>query len=256
MLQVASFHPHFRFAGTAAADLGNYTNRAPYPTLHLLRERSVERAVAAVKAGTVVLVLSDRNIARGKLPIHALLAVGALQHRLIQEGLRCDCNLIVETAVARDPHQFACLIGYGASCVYPYLAYASLYEMARNGEIKGKAPEELGTSYRKGINKGLYKIMSKMGISTIASYRGAQLFEIVGLHDEIVNLCFQGTVSRIQGARFAELEAEQTQLALLAWTPRKPRWSTRSVGSSPVALTQRTARCSWRWRRFTSPSIA
>jgi glutamate synthase (NADPH/NADH) large chain len=197
-------------------------NYEPGLGLKAALEALCERAVAAVKAGTVVLVLSDRNIARGKLPIHALLAVGALQHRLIQEGLRCDCNLIVETAVARDPHQFACLIGYGASCVYPYLAYASLYEMARNGEIKGKAPEELGTSYRKGINKGLYKIMSKMGISTIASYRGAQLFEIVGLHDEIVNLCFQGTVSRIQGARFAELEAEQTQLALLAWTPRKP----------------------------------
>ena len=181
-----------------------------------------DQAVAAVRDGSVVLVLSDRNIVRDKLPIHALLATGAVQHRLIREGLRCDCNLIVETATARDPHQFACLIGYGASVVYPYLAYASLYEMVRNGEIKSKAPEELGASYRKGINKGLYKIMSKMGISTISSYRGAQLFEIVGLADPVVDMCFYDTVSRIQGAGFAELQAEQLQLSLAAWTARKP----------------------------------
>src|SRR5579885_1931699 len=194
------------------------------PSLGLKRaiENLCDAAVDAVRAGTVVLVLSDRAIARDKLPIHALLAVGALQHRLIREGLRCDCNLIVETATARDPHHFACLIGYGASCVYPYLAYASLYEMVRTGQIKDKRPEDLAASYRKGINKGLYKIVSKMGISTVSSYRGAQLFEIVGLHDEVVDLCFAGTVSRVEGARFADLEAEAAQLALAAWTPRKP----------------------------------
>jgi len=181
-----------------------------------------DQVVDAVRNGTVVVVLSDRNIERGKLPIHALLATGAVQHRLIREGLRCDCNLVVETATARDPHHVACLVGYGASCVYPYLAYASLYDMARNGDIKGKSPQDLATSYRKGINKGLYKIMSKMGISTIASYRGSQLFEIVGLADEVVESCFYDTVSRIQGAGFKELEAEATQLALQAWTPRKP----------------------------------
>jgi glutamate synthase (NADPH/NADH) large chain len=197
-------------------------NYAPEIGLQKAVENLCDRAVEAVREGSVVLVLSDRAIARESLPIHALLATGAVQHRLIAEGLRCDCNIIVETATARDPHHFACLVGYGASCVYPYLAYASLYEMARNGEIKGKAPEDLAASYRKGINKGLYKIMSKMGIATISSYRGSQLFEIVGLHSEIVKRCFPGTVSRIQGAGFAELHAEQTQLSLLAWTPRKP----------------------------------
>ncbi len=196
-------------------------NYEPQLSLQAAIQRVSDQAVEAVRSGTVVLILSDRNVERGKLPIHALLAVGAVQHRLIREGLRCDCNLIVETATARDPHQFACLVGYGASCVYPYLAYASLYEMVRAGEIRNKAPENLAASYRKGINKGLYKIMSKMGISTIASYRGAQLFEIVGLHDEIVNLCFEGTVSRIQGARFDDLQGEQLQLSLAAWTPRK-----------------------------------
>ena len=180
-----------------------------------------DKAVAAVRGGKVVLVLSDRAIDRERLPIPALMAVGAVQHRLIQEELRCDCNIIVETATARDPHHFACLIGYGASCVYPYLAYASLYEMARSGEIKGKDAGDLALSYRKGINKGLYKIISKMGISTIASYRGAQLFETVGLSNEIADTCFAGTVNRIQGATFADLEAEQIALAREAWIARK-----------------------------------
>ncbi|MDO9453771.1 MAG: glutamate synthase large subunit, partial [Stagnimonas sp.] len=185
-------------------------------------ERVCDEAVAAVKNGKVVLVLSDRNVSRDKLPIHALMAVGAVQHRLIREELRCDCNIIVETATARDPHHFACLIGYGASCVVPYLAYASLYEMARSGEIKNKQPEDLASSFRKGINKGLYKIISKMGISTIASYRGAQLFETVGVSQEVVELCFEGTVNRISGATFADFEAEQIGRAKIAWIGRKP----------------------------------
>ncbi|WP_028007342.1 glutamate synthase large subunit [Solimonas flava] len=181
-----------------------------------------EEAAAAVRAGKVVLVLSDRAIERGKLPMHALLAVGAVNNYLVHEGLRCDCNIVVETATARDSHQFACLIGYGASCIYPYLAYATLYEMVRSGQIKNKPVEALAQSYRKGINKGLYKIISKMGISTISSYRGAQLFEIVGLSDEVVERCFADTVSRIQGARFVDLQSEQQELADIAWSARKP----------------------------------
>ena len=181
-----------------------------------------DKAVAAVRAGTVVLVLSDRQVSRGKLPIHALLATGAVQNRLVREGLRCDANIIVETATSRDSHQFACLVGYGASCVYPYLAYACLYAMRASGEIPPERSEaDLARAYRRGINKGLYKIMSKMGISTIASYRGAQLFEIVGLSDEIVDLCFEGTTSRIQGARFVDLEDDARRLAKLAWNRRK-----------------------------------
>jgi glutamate synthase (NADPH) large chain len=144
-----------------------------------------------------------------------------VQNRLIAEGLRCDCNIVVETATARDPHHFACLIGYGASVIYPYLAYASLYDMRARGEISGKEASALAQAYRKGINKGLYKIISKMGIATISSYRGAQLFETVGLHQEVVDLCFEGTVNRIQGARLADLQAEQESLAAIAWLPRK-----------------------------------
>src|SRR5699024_11177102 len=135
-------------------------------------------------------VLSDRNIEQGKLPIQALLATGAVHHRLIEAGLRCDANLVIETGTARDAHQFACLIGYGATAIYPYLAFESLHDLVRCDQIKGRDIGELCAHYRKGICKGLYKILSKMGISTVTSYRGAQLFEIVGLADDVVARCF------------------------------------------------------------------
>jgi glutamate synthase (NADPH/NADH) large chain len=180
--------------------------------------RSVcDRAEAAVREGKVIIVLSDRDIAKDKLPIPALLATGAVHHRLAQKGLRSDANIVVETATARDPHHFACLIGYGATAVHPYLAFEVLAELRRLGAFKGLSVQQLCSNYRKGINKGLYKIISKMGISTITSYRGAQLFEIVGLHQEVVDLCFRGTVSRIQGANLEDLEDDQALLAEMAY---------------------------------------
>ena len=183
--------------------------------------RIADQAEAAVRAGKLVLLLSDRYLVRGKTPIHALLATGAVHHRLVRTGLRCKCNLLVETGTARDPHHFACLIGYGATAVYPYMAYQTLFELMRSGAVSVSAETraELGRSYRRGIRKGLFKVMSKMGISTIGSYRGSQLFEIVGLHDEVVELCFAGSVSRIQGAGFEDLEADQRALAERAWDP-------------------------------------
>ena len=180
-----------------------------------------ERAVAAVRAGKVIMVLSDRAIQRGQLPAHALLATGAVHHRLVEAGLRCDSNIVVETATARDPHHCAVLVGFGASAVYPYLAYECLHDLARTGEIPMEMEDKLAENYRKGTNKGLLKILSKMGISTITSYRGAQLFEIVGLHEEVVELCFDGCTSRVQGAGFADLQADQATLARVAWNPRR-----------------------------------
>ena len=168
-------------------------------------------AEKAVRGGAVFLLLSDRFPSPGLLPIHALLGVGAVHAHLIGEHLRCDCNLIVETGNARDAHHFACLIGFGATAVYPYLSYQTLYDMNRRGELagrEGEPPHEIGRSYRRGIRKGLLKILSKMGISTIAGYRGAGLFEIVGLDAEVVELCFPGTPSRIGGANFCDIENE------------------------------------------------
>ncbi|WP_369988507.1 glutamate synthase large subunit [Pseudomonas xanthosomatis] len=180
-----------------------------------------DQAEEAVRGGKTQLVLSDRYIAPGKLPVHASLAVGAVHHRLTEQGLRCDSNILVETATARDPHHFAVLLGFGASAVYPYLAYEVLADLIRTGEVLGDL-DEVFKYYRKGISKGLLKILSKMGISTIASYRGAQLFEAIGLAEEVVGLSFKGVSSRIKGARFVDLESDQKLLAAEAWSARKP----------------------------------
>ncbi len=178
------------------------------------------QAEQAVRDGKLLLTLSDRYLDKEKLPVHALLATGAVHHHLVSAGLRCDTNIIVETGVARDSHHIACLIGYGATMVYPYLVYQSLHDIARRGNLDRQ--RQLGRSYRRGIRKGLFKIMSKMGISSISSYRGAQLFEIVGLNDEVVRRCFKGTTSRIQGTNFDDLLDDQTALAQAAWEPREP----------------------------------
>jgi glutamate synthase (NADPH/NADH) large chain len=181
-----------------------------------------DQAEAAVRNGKLVLLLSDRYLVKGKLPIHALLATGAVHRRLVMAGLRCKCNILVETGTAREAHHCACLIGYGATAVYPYLAYQTLFDLMRKGALKMEfdVQMQLGRSYRKGIRKGLFKIMSKMGISTIASYRSAQLFEIVGLGEDVVELCFEGSDSRIGGADFTDLQADQAYLAARAWNPR------------------------------------
>jgi glutamate synthase (NADPH/NADH) large chain len=185
-------------------------------------DRICEQSASAVRDGKTILVLSDRQIERGRLPIHALAATGAVHHRLVSEGLRCDANIVVETGTARDPHHFACLIGYGATAVFPYLAYDCLCDMMSGGEIRQRDTAGTLHNYRKGINKGLYKIMSKMGISAISSYRGAQLFEAVGLHSDVIDLCFKGTTCRIQGTQFQDLDDDQRRLARDAWNVRKP----------------------------------
>ena len=195
-----------------------------YDPAHGLRraiEQVCDAAVSGVRAGKVIIILSDRAIARDKLPIQAALATGAVHHRLIKEGLRCNANIVVETGTARDPHHFSVLIGYGATAVYPYLAYEVLQDLLRTGEIAKGASEKLIVNYRKGINKGLLKIMSKMGISTVASYRGAQLFEAIGLNSDVIDLCFVNTVSRLQGANFEDLQNDQQQLAQRAWNARQ-----------------------------------
>ena len=180
-----------------------------------------EQAEEAVKAGTVLVVLSDKQLEKGKLPIPAAMAVGAVQTRLAETNLRCDANIIVETGTARDPHQFAVLLGFGATAVYPYLAYESLGKIIDDGALN-KDYREAMQNYQNGINKGLYKIMSKMGISTIASYRCSQLFEAVGLHNDVVELCFKGVTTRIQGANFSDFQQDIFNLSRKAWAKRKP----------------------------------
>ena len=180
-----------------------------------------EEAEQAVRDGKVLLILTDKDLKEGELPVNALMATGAVHHHLVKQGLRCDSNIIVETGWARDPHHFAVLFGFGATAVYPYLAYQVLNDLIRTGELL-MDPIDAKNNYRKGINKGLLKILSKMGISTITSYRGAQLFEAIGLADDVVDLCFLGVPSRVQGASFYDFQQDQEQLASVAWKPRKP----------------------------------
>lgn len=183
--------------------------------------RVCDEAEQAVRNGKVLLILSDKDLKQGELPVNSVMATGAVHHHLAARGLRCDSNIIVETGWARDPHHFAVLFGFGATAVYPYLAYQVLNDLIRTGELL-MDPIEAKNNYRKGINKGLLKILSKMGISTIASYRGAQLFEAIGLADDVADLCFKGVACRIQGATFFDLQQDQEQLAVTAWKRRKP----------------------------------
>ncbi|MEE7559524.1 glutamate synthase large subunit, partial [Xanthomonas sp. Kuri4-2] len=183
-------------------------------------ERICREAEQAARDGMVMLLLSDRYPVADRPMAHALLATGAVHHHLCRAGLRCDVNLIIETGTARDPHHMACLLGFGATAVYPYLAYQTLFDLGRRGILqlsKGGEQSQIGRRYRKGVYKGLSKIISKMGICTIASYRGAQLFEIVGLDPDVVALCFPETPSRVGGVGLARLDTEARELTARAW---------------------------------------
>ncbi|AXI84377.1 glutamate synthase large subunit [Xylella taiwanensis] len=183
-------------------------------------ERMCDEAEQAARDGIVMLLLSDRYPVPERPMAHALLATGAVHQHLRRVGLRCDVNLIIETGTARDPHHMACLLGFGATAVYPYLSYQTLFDLGRRGILKlkkGGEQSQIGRSYRKGIYKGLSKIISKMGICTIASYRGAQLFEIVGLDPEVVALCFPDTPARISGVSLMQLHADGCELTARAW---------------------------------------
>ena len=183
-------------------------------------------AESAVREGKLVLLLSRPLSGQGtSCPIHALLATGAVHQHLVAAGLRCNCNMLVETGTARDPHHFACLIGYGATAVYPYMAYQTLFDMMRNGEIKLRAAARAWSSVAataSGIRKGLLKIMSKMGISTIASYRSAQLFEIVGLGDEVVRAVLRRHARAASRARTSTIwRTTSSSWRKRAWNPMR-----------------------------------
>lgn len=195
-------------------------NYQPSEGLEAAIKRICNEAVTTARMGTVLIVLSDRNLSKETLPIPAAMAVGAVQNALLENQLRCDANILVETASARDPHHFAVLLGFGATAVYPYLAYESLAKQVENGSI-GHDLRTTIQNYRYGINKGLYKIMSKMGISTVASYRCSQLFEAVGLNESVVELCFNGVESRISGADFDDIQQDQLNLSRQAWLKRR-----------------------------------
>lgn len=177
--------------------------------------RICAEAEAAVDAGYSVLILSDRTAGPDQYPVPALMACAALHHFLIRQSKRHRADLILDTGEAREVHHFATLIGYGALAIHPYLAYETIAyaPQAESPELHGLPVEQLKRNYIKAIQKGLLKIFAKMGISTVQSYHGSQIFEIVGLDKSVVNQCFNGTVSRLGGLNFAGIEREVTERA-------------------------------------------
>jgi glutamate synthase domain-containing protein 2/glutamate synthase domain-containing protein 1/glutamate synthase domain-containing protein 3 len=165
------------------------------------------RASLAIKSGYTLLILSDRGVEPEYAPIPSLLALSAVHHHLIREGTRTQVALIVESGEPREVMHLALLIGYGASAVNPYLAIETLEDMCRQGRLE--IPFETALkNYKKAINKGLLKVFSKMGISTLQSYRGAQVFEAIGLNRQLVDKYFTGTASRIEGVGLDVLARE------------------------------------------------
>ncbi len=176
-----------------------------------------DAAVAAVRGGAKLVILSDRNLNAEKAYIPPLLAVGAVHHRLSAVGLRMKASIVVDTAQCWSTHHFACLIGYGASAICPYLAFettrhwwgkAKTQMQMQQGKIKALSISQVQDSYRKAVEAGLLKILSKMGISLLSSYSGAQIFEAIGLGEEVITNCFKGTVSRVGGLNFADIASE------------------------------------------------
>jgi len=166
-----------------------------------------QEALAAIEEGYTFLILSDRgtNVKQAALP--AILACGALHHHLVKQGLRSQIGIIIESAEPREVHHFAVLFGYGADCVNPYLAYAAIKYLISEKYLAMELPKAMG-NYIHSVEKGLLKILSKMGISTLQSYRGAQIFEAIGLGPEVIDKSFCGTFSRIGGADLGVIAQE------------------------------------------------
>ncbi len=185
-------------------------------------ERAVEglcrRVSLAIKSGYTLLILSDRGIEPDYAPIPSLLALSAVHHHLIREGSRTQVALIVESGEPREVMHFALLIGFGASAVNPYLAIETLEDLARSGRLDVPFDTAL-KNYKKSVNKGLLKIFSKMGISTLQSYRGAQVFEAVGLNRQLVDRYFTGASSRIEGVGLDVLAEEARRKHVFAFQP-------------------------------------
>ncbi len=172
-------------------------------------DRICEYAVHAVEDGFKVLILQDRAIDSTHAPIPSLLSTAAIHHHLIRKGMRGQVGIIVEAGDVWEVHHFACLVGFGATAVNPYLALSSIRDMRESGKLQTTlTQDELKKNYIKAVNDGLLKVFSKMGISTLQSYQGAQIFEILGLNKEVVNKYFTGATSRIEGMGLDEIARE------------------------------------------------
>jgi glutamate synthase (NADPH/NADH) large chain len=186
-------------------------------------EKALDRICAeteqAIEENAELVILSDRNASPDRIALPALLATGAVHQHLIRLAQRTRIGLVLETGEAREVHHHCLLIGFGADAINPYLAFESLWQARRDGLLDNDLADDntVVETYRKAVGKGMLKVMAKMGISTLQSYKGGQIFEAVGLRDDVIERCFKGTASRIQGVDFDVIASEATRRHLIGY---------------------------------------
>jgi len=194
-------------------------------------DRIWNEAEAAVNEGVEILIVSDRATSAQRVPIPSLLSTGSIHHHLNRCRKRLRCSIVVDTGEARDTHQIACLFGFGATAVCPYLGYSTVRQVVASGKAgDDMTPEKAMANYRKALEKGLLKIMSKMGISVLNSYQGAQIFEALGVGKEVVDYAFTGVHSRIGGVGFNEIAEESLTRHRAGWIPSLEDGKTLDLG--------------------------
>lgn len=201
-------------------DVKDYVQNEDFISVGL--ENICKEAEKAADDGYTYLILSDRMAGRNYLPISPLLAVGAVHHHLIEKRLRMKVALIIETGEAREIHHLCLLLGYGADAICPYLVFETIRNLNAQGMLNTEFDNErIFKNYTTATRYGIAKVMAKMGISTLQSYKGAQIFEAVGINNEVIDKCFKGTPSRIGGVNFKILSTEAYNRYLLAYGPRQ-----------------------------------
>ncbi|KIY64888.1 NADPH-dependent glutamate synthase [Cylindrobasidium torrendii FP15055 ss-10] len=185
-------------------------------------DRVCAEATQAIEDGIKVVILSDRLTSKTRVPLSSVIACGGVHHHLVLQKMRAKVALMVETAEAREVHHLCVLVGYGADAVCPWLVMETIHKVEREGLVKNdKTAAQILENYRHSVDNGILKVMSKMGISTLQSYKGAQIFEILGLHHTVVERCFTGTASRVQGATFDLLAMDAFELHERGWPSRE-----------------------------------
>ncbi len=200
--------------------------------------RICNETTQAIKDGYSIVILSDRAMDFQKVAIPSLLAVGAVHHHLVRTNSRTRIGIVLETGEAREVHHHGLLVGYGADAINPYLAFETLWELRAQKKLEAKDDKALVKNYIKAVGKGMLKVMSKMGISTLQSYKGAQIFEAIGLNSTVIDRCFAGTVSKIDGVGFDVLAAEAVRRHEIGF-PRRTE-------SKPLQLLPNGGQYHWR----------
>jgi len=197
----------------------------------------LERADRAFAAGANILILSDRGVGPDRAPVPALLAVSGLHHHLIRNETRTRLSIVLESGEPREIHHFSMLLGYGVSAINPYLVFEAIDDMIASGMLAGIDHDKAVATYKKAVTKGVVKVMSKMGISTMQGYQGAQIFEAVGLSQALIDEYFTGTPSRVGGIGIEELAQESEKRHAAAFDERAGDFNTLPVGGD------------WQWRK-------